>query len=212
VIEAIPVLCEQGRLDAAEAMIVDNEWQRASEDAQLVAGLANVESRLLRARKRPAEALGAAERAFPYRSTLGITNLYVKRAFVEAVEAAFELDDLTRVDELLAGIDALQPGERTPSLEAQRARFRARLDTRRDDHDGVDRAFRTAGTLFAEHGMAFYVAVTRLEHAEWLADRGRADDAAPLLAAARETFERLEAKPWLERLDALAIAPAAIPA
>ena len=41
-----------------------------------------------------------------------------------------------------------------------------------------------------------------LEHAEWLTANGRTDDAAPLFAEARETFERLGANPWVERLDA----------
>ena len=43
-----------------------------------------------------------------------------------------------------------------------------------------------------------------LEHGEWLAEGGTADEAEPLLAEAREIFERLGAAPWLERLDALA--------
>jgi hypothetical protein len=41
--------------------------------------------------------------------------------------------------------------------------------------------------------------VTHLEHAEWLDGQGRSEEAEPLLAEARETFERLEATPWLER-------------
>ncbi|TMB92670.1 MAG: hypothetical protein E6J45_01880 [Chloroflexi bacterium] len=53
--------------------------------------------------------------------------------------------------------------------------------------------------MFREHGFTFYLAVTQLEHAEWLAEQGRGDDAQPLLVNARETFERLRADPWLER-------------
>jgi hypothetical protein len=34
--------------------------------------------------------------------------------------------------------------------------------------------------------------------------QGRPDEAEPLLAEARETFERLEARPWLERAAQLA--------
>jgi len=45
--------------------------------------------------------------------------------------------------------------------------------------------------------------VRHLEHAEWLVDQGRESDAAPLLAQAREVFERLGATPWLRRLDAV---------
>jgi hypothetical protein len=34
---------------------------------------------------------------------------------------------------------------------------------------------------------------TRLEHGDWLAAQGRAEEAEPLLVEAREAFERLEA-------------------
>ena len=47
----------------------------------------------------------------------------------------------------------------------------------------------------------FDVAVIELEHGEWLTSIGREDEAEPLLDEARETFERLRAAPWLERVD-----------
>jgi hypothetical protein len=48
--------------------------------------------------------------------------------------------------------------------------------------------------------------VVLLEHGEWLVETGRAGEAEPLLGEARETFERLEAAPWLERLETVAVA------
>jgi len=42
--------------------------------------------------------------------------------------------------------------------------------------------------------------VVLLEHGEWLGSEGRPREAAPLLAEAREIFERLRATPWLERV------------
>jgi hypothetical protein len=50
--------------------------------------------------------------------------------------------------------------------------------------------------------MPFYLAVTQLEHAEWLVTQDRPEEAEPLLGDARETFERLQATPWLDRLAA----------
>ena len=50
--------------------------------------------------------------------------------------------------------------------------------------------------------LPFWLAVTELEHGEWLAGQERLEDAEPLLLEAREIFERLEATPWLERIDA----------
>jgi hypothetical protein len=63
--------------------------------------------------------------------------------------------------------------------------------------------FKQAAGRFRELLVPFYLAVVRLEHAEWLTAQGGADEADQLLAEAREIFERLEATPWLERLDAL---------
>jgi len=48
----------------------------------------------------------------------------------------------------------------------------------------------------------FYLAVTLLELSEWLVAQGQREQSEPLLAEAREIFERLEAKPWLERVAA----------
>ena len=56
--------------------------------------------------------------------------------------------------------------------------------------------------MFRELAVPFYLAVTQLEHSEWLVGQGRAEEAEPLLSEARETFERLEARPWLERVEA----------
>jgi len=54
--------------------------------------------------------------------------------------------------------------------------------------------------LFQELAVPFHLAVTRLEHGEWLAVEGRAEEAEPLLVEAREVFERLEARRWLDRI------------
>ena len=201
--QAIPVLCEQGELGRAEALLRERESARESEQADTAAAFASVEARLLRAQDRPVEALAAAERGLAHRSELGITNSYVKRCLVEALEAALDLDDLPKAAELLAGIETLQPGELTPSVRAHGHRFRARLDARRDGEQ-VDDDFRTAETIFREHDLVFHRAVTQLEHAEWLAAKGRSEDARPLLAEARDTFQQLQALPWLDRLEAAA--------
>jgi len=66
--------------------------------------------------------------------------------------------------------------------------------------------FRGATALFREFGIAFYQAVTQLEHGEWLIGQGRSDEADPLLAEAAEAFERIQATPWLERVEALGAA------
>ncbi|HEV8248719.1 MAG TPA: hypothetical protein VGQ15_01980, partial [Gaiellaceae bacterium] len=196
--------------DDAESLLREHEWLRDADQAEMPTHGGAVEARVLRARRRLAEALAAAERGLSHVHEIGPTNRRVKLCLVEALAAALELDDTAKAEELLAFIDRFEPGDLTPTLAAQRSRFKARLDARRDRHDEVDREFGTAETIFAEHGLAFHLASTQLEHAEWLVGRGRARDAQELLTEARQTFERLEATPWLERLEAAeAAAPAA---
>jgi hypothetical protein len=61
--------------------------------------------------------------------------------------------------------------------------------------------FKGAAGLFREIAVPFYMAVTLLEHGEWLVEQDRSEEAKPFLAEAREVFERLRARPWLERLE-----------
>jgi ATP/maltotriose-dependent transcriptional regulator MalT len=88
-------------------------------------------------------------------------------------------------------------------LDAHAARFRAKLA---GDAPAAERGFRRAAEIFRERELIFWLAVTQLEQAEWLSGQGRADETQPLLVQARETFKQLEAKPWLERVDAARIA------
>jgi tetratricopeptide (TPR) repeat protein len=152
-----------------------------------------------RAEGRAREALAAAEEVLARRASLGSRHGWVKPAFVEAVEAAFALDDLDRVTELLDEWELRSSEQRTPLVEAQEHRFAARLAARRGEADAVEPRFVRATEIFREISFPFYVAVALLEHGEWLAGQGRREDAEPLLAEAREIFKRLKARPWLER-------------
>ena len=89
---------------------------------------------------------------------------------------------------------------------------RARLAAATGHTGDAERLFKGAGGLFHELGVPFYLAATRLEHAEWLVSDGRGEDAEPRLTEASEVFRRLGAKPWLERLDRVRAGnPAALP-
>jgi hypothetical protein len=111
-----------------------------------------------------------------------------------------------RAEEVLAGLDALRPGELTPLYRALRARFRGRLE----QGSAAAASFREAEQVYESLGAQFPLAVTQLEHAEAL---GAGQECETLCAAARAVFERLGAGPWLERADALDAAsrPAAAP-
>ena len=59
----------------------------------------------------------------------------------------------------------------------------------------IQAALAVAAEGFRELGIPFSLAVTLLEHAELTADETSLEEA-------REIFERLDARPWLARLDA----------
>ena len=110
------------------------------------------------------------------------------------VEAALALGRRAQAEELLAQVEELPPGFRPPYLEAHAHRFRARLD-------GDEAGYRAAAARFAELGHAV-LGRGDPARARRAARRRRRGGAAR--AAARETFERLEATPWLERASAAA--------
>jgi hypothetical protein len=126
-------------------------------------------------------------------------------ALESALEAAFELGNPAKIDELLAIIEQAPPGLLTSSLRAIGAHFAARRSALQLDAATAAAGFVAAAGLEREAGRAFELAVVQLEHAEWLAREGRTDDAEPLAAEAREIFERLRATPYLERVDRLPV-------
>jgi hypothetical protein len=60
-------------------------------------------------------------------------------------------------------------------------------------------------------GTPFEEAVALCEFAEWLEGQGRPDDAATAALEARTLFDRLGARPWLERIRPLLAAASALP-
>ena len=134
---------------------------------------------------------------------LGLASPFFKGALVEAVEAFFDLGDTSGAEALLATVRAARPGQVTPWLRAQVARLTALGSAAAGDHAAVDSGSESAEAGFRAIQTPFDLAVTLTEHADWLDARGRADQAISLRANAREIFERLGARPWLERVGPL---------
>src|SRR5205085_5423891 len=191
--------CRRVDLDPARAVLASSDTLRNSENWQLRAGYAIVEARLLRAEGRHAEALAAVEPTLETLGDLSITEAAIKESLVEGIEAALAVPDLEKAEALLAIPETRDPGELTPFLYANVARLNALLEAARGNHERVEDLFRNAASLFREFGLVFHVAVTQLEHAEWLTSQQHTDAAEPLLVEARRTFEQLQATPWLER-------------
>jgi predicted ATPase/class 3 adenylate cyclase len=178
------VECARGAVSGARDRLDRASSLRESEDPQVRRGYALAEAHVLRAEGRLHEAFAVAEPGIG-NADLGVTFITVKLCLVEALEAAYALEDREKVEELIARIDALRPGERPPLLEAHAHRFRSKLA-------GDDAGYRTAAALFRELETPFWLAVTLLEH-------GEATGSEALVTEAREIFERLGATPWLER-------------
>jgi tetratricopeptide (TPR) repeat protein len=184
----------EGTLDPAEPQSVSLvAWQRAS--VALADG-------------RPAEALAAAEEGFRTRDTQGLASQHVTGSLGAALEAAAALGDEPKLEELLGLIEAEAPGRLTHALRALGARFAALRAAHEGDVQGAATGFATAELLYRE--TPFRLGVVLIEHAEWLAAEGRADEAEPLLDEAREIFEHLGAAPWLERVAAVRVPEAAL--
>ena len=201
--QGVVVSVHQGRLDEAERMIAMLEEFQSSSDMQERTSHDLGKSRLLLARGDPEGALTLAETVLAFTPELGYGQENVKESFVAAVEATLELNDLEKAEELLRRVDELPPGHFPQFMKAQSMRFRGRIAAAANDDD-AERLFKGATGLFRELALPFYLAATQLEYAEWASARGRTDDAAGLVAEARDTFEQLEARPWLERAEALA--------
>jgi class 3 adenylate cyclase len=195
----VPVRVNRGELEEARRSARLLAELETSADLQEQAQGHFAEATLLLAEGKPAEALRSAEASLEARHSVGIAYEAVKEAFVVAVEAALALNDIARAEELLALVDTLPPGGSPQFLQAHSARFRARLASRRGAPEEADRLFEHANSVFRALALPFYFAVTLLEHGEVLLAQDRRQDSEPLLTEAREIFERLDAKPWLER-------------
>jgi hypothetical protein len=197
----IPILVNRGELADARHVLAELAGDRDSEELQVFAGYRCVESVVLRAEGRPHEALAVVGEALERRANVGNWAVVVW-ALEQALEAAAALGDVRTLDELLAIVEGFTPGETTSYVRAIAARFSAARAALAGDPAGVEPSFAAAASAFREISRPFELAVVQLEHAEWLLGQGRGDEAEPLLAEAREIFERLRARPWLERLDA----------
>lgn len=198
-----------GELDAAEEVLAQ-DWMRPKEttDVQAEAAMANIQAMVLLARGRNEEALEAAERGLARRGDLSLNHSAVRQSWVTAVEAALAIGDLERAEDLVRVVGDAPPGHVRQYVRAHRARLRGRLAAALGDAEGAEAGFKAGAGMFREMGWPYHLAVALAEHAEWLAGRGSTEAAAELAAEARETFARLGARPWLERLDARITVPA----
>jgi tetratricopeptide (TPR) repeat protein len=189
----------RGEIDAAKDVLTRFEAFRDSADLQERTAFSAAKAIVLGGEARYDDALAAAQWVLDQREALGAMHQNLRYAFAGAVDAALALGSVDRLRALHDFFGHVGVGESSPFLRAHDVRIEARLRDAEGQTDAAEAAFADATASFREIGMPFWLGVTLLEHGEWLVGQGRADDAEPLLAEAREVFARLEAKPWLER-------------
>jgi hypothetical protein len=181
------VFVARGRLADAEALVARFASDEVSDDPQSQSGSLLARSRILLARGDATAAREAAAEALAWGRRAGSASTPFKLALEAAMEASLAAGAPAAVAALLAEIDSMPPGHRTPWLRAIGARAAALL--------GDTAQFEVAEALYRELGMRFRLAQVLLEHAEAAGDEVR-------LAEARELFAELDATVWLERTAA----------
>jgi class 3 adenylate cyclase/tetratricopeptide (TPR) repeat protein len=183
----------RGDDEAARALMVDWAALKPSADIQVESCRLYAKAVVARAERRYDEVLRIAREQLVSAQYPSVVegNLQLGSEAAEQLGTVDELAELLRLAE-----DAQVPVP--TSSVAQRARLHAKLAAMRGDDEPP---FARAVAVLRETGERFWLAATLLEQAEWLVGRGRADEATPLLAEAREIFEPLRAKPWLERIE-----------
>ena len=97
--------------------------------------------------------------------------------------------------------DAL-PGQRTPAVAAQWHRLLGLLAAARDeDLELAETEMRAGIGALDAFGARGFHAQAQEELGRWLVTQRRTEEAAPLLAGARATYDEIGANGWLSRLD-----------
>jgi predicted ATPase/class 3 adenylate cyclase len=209
-ISTAPIHLHRGELDTLERSLTRvGTLIGDSHDAQARATSELLRATVLLARGDYPSALAAAEETLRVSVESVGFDLYTKHAFAIAVTSAIILGEMEKTQELVDFVATRTLSEVPPGMRGHAARFRAMLAVSRGETEGIEPEFRGAEEIYEEIGTTFDLAVVRLEHAEWLAERGEEARARELLEQARATFERLRATPWLERADKVRLAEAA---
>jgi hypothetical protein len=196
------ILVNRGQVEEAEEGLGMFAGWESSDDIQERSASALGRAVVFRARGKLEEVIRLWDEFDKDRTSLGTDAEFFRESLVETAEAALALGDLSRVEQLLKVAAGIPPSGTPPSLPAHAARLGARLALARGESDGPEAGFKAGAGLFREIGVPFWLAVTLLEHGEWLMGQGREEQARPLLAEARQIFDGLAARPWLERVDA----------
>jgi len=203
---AIPALVGRGRVDeAASLAAVVDRFRDGPDEQDILFGNFN-DAIVFQAQGRLDDALASAERSVRTMEKLSLPTILWP--LETALECAFDLGRVKKVEELLRILEEAGPTNVPPFGRALGARFRARLAALAGDHDVADEWFRDAASILRTVTRPYPLAMVLLERAEALIAAGRAEEAGSLLGEARAIFEDLDAKLALRRLEAVAASAA----
>jgi class 3 adenylate cyclase/predicted ATPase len=185
----------RGDADRAQALLTAMPDMRASEEPQTKALVMIVEVFIAAARGEPETTLRRAQTTLAYAEALGIAHEATRWAWPLAARTAWELGDVATSKELLAMLDALQPGRLPPMLRAERDLARARLAGIGDRGEQLAAAI----TGLRKQGTPYHLAHGLVDYAAELARRGDAEAATQALDEATAIAVQLRCQPLLDR-------------
>jgi AAA ATPase domain len=201
----------RGDATAAQAMLAGLKDLRASEDPQEKSLISLVEGFTAAARRQPQAALGHARAVLEHAGALGISHEDLRWAWPLAARAAHDLRDSAAAGELLALLDACQPGHLAPMLRAERDLVRARLAAG-DGDPAAAAAFASAVSSLRELSTPYHLAHGLLDHAQYLTRLPDAEAAGAAIGEARAIAGRLRCQPLLDRAADMTPAGPPVPA
>src|SRR3954451_13741589 len=144
----------------------------------------------------------AAEATDRYLHVVGLDDDFYS-FWVAAVELCVEGGALADADRLVHLVADAPPGQQSSYLRAQLPRLQAEVAVASgadaDIDIDIDALLTRAAESLRAFGTPFYVARTRLLHAEWLVAQGLAEQAQVFLDEAQRLFAELRARPWMDR-------------
>jgi tetratricopeptide (TPR) repeat protein len=188
----------RGDTATAETMLARLPDLRATESPTDKALVSLVEAFTEAARGRPQEALRLARNTLAHADELGISSEYMRWAWPLAARSAHDLQDTAATGELLALLDACQPGQLAPMQQAERDLVRARLAAA-DGDPVAAAAFVDAVGGLREMTTPYHLAHGLLDHAQFLMRLPDAQAAEAAIGEARDIARKLRCQSLLDR-------------
>ncbi len=198
----ILIAAHRGEVDRARSLLEELVGlPQSTMDEQNRSTTSYMQAIVLMAEGRWQEAFDAAMEAVSVKETTGAHTWTVQSGAVTTIEAALQMHDLPKAEGLLAEVRSWSGTEITPVLRGDISRMSARLAAEQGNLQAAEEGFTAAIEQYRKLSDPYALARPLAELAEFLIAQSRIDEADPLLTEAQEIFERLGARPWLERIE-----------